>query len=335
MHLDQQFSRLIDLYRNASVEFSHLKAVTLAMWILESGWGKSELAREHLNYAGMKYRKPMKPYAKPIEFKAHDGKDTYCEFFSLSNFITGFWVFLDRSPYEGWRTETDSPMKFIRFIGPIWAQDEHYAAKVLDLMDDAADLLDPAAGTGSSQFVCDACGSADGEADETSKPRVDRREHTSHQSSRMNVDIDHIVIHYTTSRNIDGSIDHFKNGDPNNPTSAHYIIGRDGQLVQMVSDGDNAWHAGNSAMNRRSIGIEHSAAPGDEITREQERVSIQLIKWLMEEYRVPKQNVIPHVCVKPTSCCGDLFSKYGGRAGAPCDVQKSALDAWMSEMGVV
>lgn len=64
------------------------------MWILESGWGASILSREHMNYAGMKYRNRMQSYATPIEYEAHDGRDTYCKFASLENFILGFWVFL-------------------------------------------------------------------------------------------------------------------------------------------------------------------------------------------------------------------------------------------------
>lgn len=333
MAIDQQFSKLVDLYKAAPIEFSHLKSVTLAMWILESGWGESQLARDHLNYAGMKFRKQMEPYAKPIQYNAHDGEDSYCEFSSLNAFIQGFWVFLDRAPYEGWRQKTFSPVEFIRFIGPIWAQEQHYPAKVLDLTDEAEDLLDSPGDSQSGQFACEACGIDD---DDTTleKPKVDRWEATTQHSSRNNTDIDHIVIHYTTSRNIDGSIEHFKHGVPGKRTSAHYIIGRDGELVQMVSDSDNAWHAGNSAMNMRSIGIEHSAAPGDAITAAQEKTSIQLIAWLMQEYKIPKANVIPHVCVKDTSCCGDLFRKYGGKAGAPCNIQKPALHEWMTTMGV-
>jgi len=83
-------------------------------------------------------------------------------------------------------------------------------------------------------------------------------------------------------------------------------------------------------MNRRSIGIEHVAAPGDKITEKQERTSITLIKWLMYQYEVPKSQVIPHVCVKSTKCCGDLFAGYGGGAGKNCSEQKVALHKWMS-----
>ncbi len=54
----------------------------------------------------------------------------------------------------------------------------------------------------------------------------------------------------------------------------------------------------------------------------------------MHEYDVRKEHVIPHVCVKPTSCCGDLFGDFGGRAGGDCTVQKTALHKWLSSVGI-
>src|SRR5262249_3331750 len=60
------------------------------------------------------------------------------------------------------------------------------------------------------------------------------RKRTTHQS-RSGVKIDHIVVHYTTSRNIDGTIAHFHNDmlPPKEQTSSHYIIGRDGEPALM------------------------------------------------------------------------------------------------------
>ena len=337
--MNAEFEHLARLYKDYPIEFPKLKPVTLAMWILESGWGMSDLAKLYNNYAGMKWRDPMKPFATPVTYEAHDGIAEYCKFASQKDFIDGFWAFLERPPYKGWRKHTDDAESFIRFVGPIWAENRQYADKVLNLIDEAEDLLRtdevPAAGAdrGYGQFVCEACGEdSEDNGEASAKPRVDRWEETSHMSSRNNVDIDHIVIHYTTSRNIEGSINWFKHGRPR--TSAHYIIGREGALVQMVNDSDRAWHAGSSAMNARSIGIEHVAAPGDEIAPEQAKISASLIRWLMREYAIPKANVIPHVCVKPTSCCGDLFRAFGGKAGAQCDVQKSALHKWMSANGI-
>ena len=95
-----------------------------------------------------------------------------------------------------------------------------------------------------SGLVCEACGNdADlngfnrGASPTLAKPQVDRWEDTSHKSSRNGADIDHIVIHYTTSRNIDGTIITSNTALGN---SAHYIVGLDGALVQMVEDAERA-----------------------------------------------------------------------------------------------
>jgi hypothetical protein len=183
-------------------------------------------------------------------------------------------------------------------------------------------------------FICEAAGHPQTACRDAApeKPRVDRVESTGHKSSRNGTAIDHIVIHYTTSRNIEGSILHFKTGTPR--ASAHYIVGQDGNLVQMVPDDDCAWHAGKSDMNLRSIGIEHVARAGDKITEAQARTSIALIRWLMHAYAVPVAHLIPHVCVKSTSCCGDLFKDFGGGAGLPCAEQKAALHKWLAANGI-
>jgi hypothetical protein len=183
-------------------------------------------------------------------------------------------------------------------------------------------------------FACEATGDPQPECRTSAprKPRVDRVESTGHRSSRGGRAIDHIVIHYTTSRNIEGSISHFKSGTPR--TSAHYIVGQDGKLVQMVADKDCAWHAGTSDMNLRSIGIEHVARVGDRIAEAQAHTSIALIRWLMHAYAIPVAHVIPHACVKATSCCGDLFKDFGGGAGLSGATQKAALHRWLAAHGI-
>ena len=74
--------------------------------------------------------------------------------------------------------------------------------------------------------------------------------------------IDQVVIHITDGgARIDGTVAWFK--APRKPdgselkVSAHYVVGQDGEIVQMVAERDVAYHA-NSA-NGRSIGIEHCA----------------------------------------------------------------------------
>ncbi len=71
--------------------------------------------------------------------------------------------------------------------------------------------------------------------------------------SRQNTYIDTVVIH-TTEGAYHSALLWFAN--PAAKASAHYVISRDGALAQSVPEGMEAFHAGNSAVNRRSIGIE-------------------------------------------------------------------------------
>lgn len=336
MTASSNFTQLISLYKFKEIEFPNLKSISIAMWILESNWGNSDLAKVHNNFAGIKYRKEMENYASKIFYEAHDGKAAYCHFQDLNKFLDGYWAFLERIPYKGWKNHTENAESFISFVGPIWAEDKSYVEKVIDLLDDAEALLSaagsPTAKFEKSIFTCIGCGP--GEETLAHKPKVDRLETTTQKASRNGTDIDHIVIHYTTSRKIDGTIEHFKNAPIGHRTSAHYIIGQDGALVQMMSDTDCAWHSGNKKMNERSIGIEHVAKLGDEITSDQAKKSSELIKWLMAQYDIPKENIIPHVCVHSTDCCGDLFTKFGGGAGKNCKDQTNALHAWLTSVGI-
>lgn len=71
--------------------------------------------------------------------------------------------------------------------------------------------------------------------------------------SRRGAQIDTIVIH-TTQGSWEGAVAWFKDFDAQ--ASAHFVISHDGLIVQCVDEDFAAWHAGNGAVNRRSIGIE-------------------------------------------------------------------------------
>ncbi|GGA49643.1 N-acetylmuramoyl-L-alanine amidase [Okeania sp. KiyG1] len=77
-------------------------------------------------------------------------------------------------------------------------------------------------------------------------------------------DVTSIIYHHTGSSNIDGTINWFQRTDipREERVSAHYVIGQDGRIVNMVDTNYRAWHAGISELNGRSdvndysIGIE-------------------------------------------------------------------------------
>src|SRR6267154_1234403 len=77
--------------------------------------------------------------------------------------------------------------------------------------------------------------------------------------------IDAIVLHCTdgkavdarqTARNAFGSPPEVDGGGHKHSQSAHYIVGRDGAVVQCVRHKDIAWHA--NAESLTTIGIEHN-----------------------------------------------------------------------------
>ena len=134
----EHFEVMVREYANAPIEYPNLKAVTLAMMMLESGRGKSDLATRHWNFAGLKYRKEMSPHAAKVRYKASDGWDEYCEFENPKKFIKGFWAFLDRTPYKGWRQKADSPQAFLNHIkGKYCPFNKQYEERVMALLPEA------------------------------------------------------------------------------------------------------------------------------------------------------------------------------------------------------
>ena len=70
----------------------------------------------------------------------------------------------------------------------------------------------------------------------------------------------YLVMHYTAGQTTSSAVNWFKN--PAAKASAHLLIGRDGEVIQMVPFNRVAWHAGRSqwkgvvGLNQYSVGIE-------------------------------------------------------------------------------
>lgn len=124
--------------------------------------------------------------------------------------------------------------------------------------------------------------------------------------------INRIVIHITDGgRNIDGPISWFQN--PQARVSAHYVVGQDGEVVQMVHHNDIAYHA-NSA-NRDSIGIEHVAnVHGLMPTEAEYSASAALVNWLCNQFNLPmdRTHVLGHSEADPhtthTDCPNSVWN---------------------------
>lgn len=138
-------SELAKAYSTATIEFPQLRAVSLAQWLIESGRATSDLATLHNNFGGLKFRPEMAPFATKVSVAASDGTDDYCKFATLEKFIAGYWAFLERAPYKGFRSHVATPEDFIRFIAPIYCPpNPNYADDVLILVPEAQGLLDKA-----------------------------------------------------------------------------------------------------------------------------------------------------------------------------------------------
>lgn len=84
--------------------------------------------------------------------------------------------------------------------------------------------------------------------------------------------------------------------------SAHYIVGRDGRIVQMVPDNKVAYHAG-PAGNNNSIGIENVATRTEKgLTLVQEEALIKLVRYLTSVYNIPNDKIFGHNTVSDTLC---------------------------------
>jgi N-acetyl-anhydromuramyl-L-alanine amidase AmpD len=116
------------------------------------------------------------------------------------------------------------------------------------------------------------------------------------KASRGTHSITTIVIHDTDGGTLDGNIWWLSGGHSH--ASAHYVVARDGSIVQLVHLSDIAWHSGNAFVNAHSIGIEHVGNTYDAAgyTNAEYRSSARLVAWLVRRYSIPvdRTHIIGH-----------------------------------------
>jgi len=136
-------------------------------------------------------------------------------------------------------------------------------------------------------------------APEEQRPSPNRR-----GPRRMPIDL--IVLHATAGA-FEGAISWLCKADRQNPTSAHLVVAKDGRIVRLVNDEDEAWHAGNSiwqgrgALNQRSIGIEieNSNTGADPYPEVQLETVLSLCARDCRRYGLNAGNVVGHAHVAP------------------------------------
>ncbi len=146
------------------------------------------------------------------------------------------------------------------------------------------------------------------------------------KANRTKKDIQYIVIHYigglSSAKN---NADYWSRQYTGN--SAHYIIGHEGEVYQIVEDKDIAWHCGAKkyvhpkCRNSNSIGIEmcvrkkdktHIYASDKDWYFEDATVesTIKLTQELMDKYNIPIENVVRHYDITNKTCPAPYVHEY-------------------------
>lgn len=115
-----------------------------------------------------------------------------------------------------------------------------------------------------------------------------------------------IVLHHTEMDSAEGALRVLSARDPERRVSAHYLIGADGRLYQLVSEQDRAWHAGAATwagiedLNSASIGIELDNDGAAPFAEAQIQTLLQLLQDITRRLSIPPQLVIGHGDIAPT-----------------------------------
>ncbi|CAO6127802.1 ampD N-acetyl-anhydromuramyl-L-alanine amidase [Candidatus Pelagibacterales bacterium] len=126
-----------------------------------------------------------------------------------------------------------------------------------------------------------------------------------HCNKRRN--IHSVIIHYTGMRSLQSAVERLLS--KKYEVSSHYLISRNGKIIQLVKDNNIAWHAGISNwfkfknLNNNSIGIElenkghqygYQAFPSKQIVQ-----LIKILKILKRKFKIKNVNIIGHSDIAP------------------------------------
>ncbi len=127
------------------------------------------------------------------------------------------------------------------------------------------------------------------------------------KKSRLKSSIKFVIIHYTGMQSEIESLRRLK--DKNSKVSCHYLIGRNGNIIQLVNENKIAWHAGKSKwkgftnLNKNSIGVElvnkgHNY--GYEKFSINQIKSLELLcKKIKKKYKISNNNFLGHSDIAP------------------------------------
>ena len=112
-----------------------------------------------------------------------------------------------------------------------------------------------------------------------------------------------VILHHTSDDTVAQAMRSL--ADPMRPVSAHYLIGRDGRIIQLVDERARAWHAGESKwgadtdLNSAALGIELDNNGHEPFAEIQIAALLRLLADIKERYHIPAANFIGHADVAP------------------------------------
>lgn len=113
-----------------------------------------------------------------------------------------------------------------------------------------------------------------------------------------------VILHYTSNDSLEPALHTLT--DATRKVSAHYLIGRDGAILQLVDEGKRAWHAGASwwgglsDVNSLSLGIELDNSGKEAFADAQIDALLVLLAGIRQRHAIPAANFIGHADVAPT-----------------------------------
>jgi len=113
----------------------------------------------------------------------------------------------------------------------------------------------------------------------------------------------YVIIHHTAQDSLAQTIKTFTL--TGTQVSSHYVIGKDGEVVQMLNDYLRSWHAGrgrwgnDTDLNSASIGIELDNNGFEHFTEKQIESLLLVLTQLKSKYAIPPANFIGHSDIAP------------------------------------
>jgi N-acetylmuramoyl-L-alanine amidase len=113
-----------------------------------------------------------------------------------------------------------------------------------------------------------------------------------------------VVIHHTSDASAEIALNTLT--DREHAVSAHYLVRKDGKILQLVDESKRAWHAGKSYwggdtdVNSASIGIELDNNGGEPFADRQIAALLALLGDISKRYKIPPANYLAHADVAPT-----------------------------------